>query len=64
MFTSDIEDTMRVAAALELFEKKSGLDSAEFEDRYARGDFAGSTWALAWHSLVADMSPRPRALAV
>ena len=56
MFTSDIEDTIRVAAALDLFERKSGLDSKEFEARYASGEFAGWTWATAWHSLVAERS--------
>lgn len=64
MIASDVEDTIRIAAALELFEQKSGLASAEFEDRYAHGDFAGSTWALAWHSLVVDVVTRAEALAV
>lgn len=54
MFTSELEDALRVATAVEMFESRSGLTSDEFEDRYARGDYAGATWALAWHSLVAE----------
>ena len=63
VITSAMEDACRVATALDLFEARSGLTSAEFEERYGRGEFHGATWALAWHSLVAVMATRPTALA-
>jgi hypothetical protein len=46
-------DAHRVAGALAQFEALSGLTSAEFAERYERGEFRGTTWALAWHSLAA-----------
>lgn len=63
MIASEIEDTIRIGAALELFEEKSGLDSAEFQDRYARGEFTDRTWAQVWHALMSEVSATREALA-
>lgn len=51
MITSSMWDAHRVAGVLAQFEARSGLTSAEFAERYERGEFPGATWALAWHSL-------------
>lgn len=61
MITSAMDDAHRVADAIGLFEACSGLTSAEFDERYRRGEFGGSTWALAWHALMAQAAARPSA---
>ncbi len=54
MSSSQTEHADRIASMLELFESISGMTSQQFEDRYQGGDFAGVTWALAWHSVLRE----------
>lgn len=59
MFTSAMEDAMRVAAAIDRFERRADLTSAEFERLYAEGALPDVAWARAWHQLAALASLRP-----
>jgi hypothetical protein len=52
-----METADSASSALECFEAKSGMTSQQFEQRYARGEFPGLAWALAWHEVIAGRKP-------
>jgi hypothetical protein len=45
-------DRRDVAAAIEVFERESGLTSPEFISRYLDGEYGRAAWARVWFDLL------------
>jgi hypothetical protein len=45
-------DDLAVLAAIALFEHRAGMGSAEFAQRYQRGEFGHVAWARVWFGLL------------